>query len=98
MQDVTGMPGSGKPQQLEIIRKPSSNKIVDISLHLDSFIQIVLGTARIDDEMCLRARTGCCSELYRSSSALSNAIRQVSITCPLIAWSSPINELSCLQD
>jgi hypothetical protein len=92
------MPGSGKPQQLEIIRKPSFNKIVDISLHLDSFIQIVLGTARIDDEMCLRARTGCCSELCRSSSALSNAIRQVSIAWPLITWSSPINELSCLQD
>jgi hypothetical protein len=58
MQDVTGTPGSGKPQQLEIIRKPSFNKIVDISLHLDSFIQIVLGTARIDDEMCLEQEQG----------------------------------------
>jgi hypothetical protein len=47
-------------------------EFVEISLHFDSLIQIALGTARIDDEMCYYANEGC-----RGHTALSKACRQI---------------------
>jgi hypothetical protein len=58
--------------------RPSKNEdpeMVNISMHLDSWIQIALCTASSDGAMCFKARKGGCGD-----SAFSRAVRQMKVT------------------